>query len=155
MYSWLLLTLFPVCSEDWGVGLDEDKLELELCVGDRSWALSRSRSRPGLKDSRSCSTRSSVGPQRWYPASFWSQTIIVALTERMATSDLEEMEDLEKAKSCSITTVIVGIWITNYSGGSNSDEFIQKRNVSKFGFWMVWYSNGPFENRAFKMAAQS
>ena len=52
----------------------------------------------------------------------------------MATSDLEEMEDLEKAKSCSITTVIVGIKITNYSVASNSDEFIQKRNVSKFGF---------------------
>ena len=68
-----------------------------------------------------------------------------------------------------------------YSGGSNSDhsktesirkrnpsktesikngihsktESIRKRNVSKFGIWMVRYSNGPFENRTFKMAALS
>ena len=38
--------------------------EVEGWVGDKSWALSLSLSRPGLKDSSSCSTRSSVGPQR-------------------------------------------------------------------------------------------
>ena len=49
----------------------------------------------------------------------------------------------------------VGIWIPNYSGGSNTEhsnsEPIRKPNVSKFGFRMVESSvfewSGPFENR--------
>ena len=57
-------------------------------VGESNCALSRSLSRPNRNDSRSCSTRSSVGPHRWKPASFCSHTMIVPFTERTFTSDL-------------------------------------------------------------------
>ena len=59
--------------------------------GDRIWALSRSLSLPGRKESKSCSTRSSVGPHFWYPESFCNQTIMVPLTDRMLTSDLKQI----------------------------------------------------------------
>jgi len=57
-------------------------------LGLRICARSRSRSRPGRKDSRRASTLSSLGPHLWKPASFCSQMIIVLFTERMLTSDL-------------------------------------------------------------------
>ena len=44
------------------------------------------------------------------------------------------------------------VYIFNYSGGSNSDhsktESIWKRDVSKFGFLMVRYSNGPDHSKS-------
>jgi hypothetical protein len=60
-----------VCGFGTGVGIASPALFL---WGDSNSWRSRSRSRPGLNASNNASTRSSVGPQRWYPALFCSQT---------------------------------------------------------------------------------